>query len=225
MINEARVTLSGYVATEPYYRTIGGTTPIVSMRVAWTQRYLDRETGEWRDGITSFATVNCWRKLAGNVASSLRKGQAVVVTGRLQVREGDDKEGGRRIFVEIEADAIGHNLSRGVTHFLRTHRPPDEAEAAGFAPADPGDSGSQAGLGANGAGGPQGASHDDPFDQDAVAGLAGAEAGLAGGAAEPAEAEAPGADAVLTGGEALLTGGEAVLTGAEEDLAGVAVPG
>jgi single-strand DNA-binding protein len=212
MFNDARVTLSGYVATEPRYRTIRGATPVVSMRVAWTQRYLDRETGEWRDGVTSFATVNCWRRLAANVASSLRKGQAVVVTGRLQVREGDDKEGGRRIFVEIEADAIGHNLSRGVTHFLRTHKSLDEVEAV--TPADP-VAMAQGGPGANGTGG----SRDDLFDQDAMARLAEAEAEPAGGEAEPAGAVMAGAETV--DGPA---GEEAGLARAEEDLAAVAVP-
>ena len=47
MFNGATVTLAGYVATEPNYRTINDTTPIVSMRVAWTSRFIDRETGEW----------------------------------------------------------------------------------------------------------------------------------------------------------------------------------
>jgi single-strand DNA-binding protein len=127
MINGAAVTLAGYVATEPYYRTTSSKkTPVVSMRVAWTSRFIDRETGEWRDGNTSFANVNCWRKLANNVAPSLRKGQAIVVMGRLQVREFDAKEGGRRIAVDIDADAIGHDLSRGVAHFQRTFRSPGQ---------------------------------------------------------------------------------------------------
>ena len=131
MINGAAVTLAGYVATEPHYKTINDETPHVSMRVAWTSRVRDRETGEWRDGKTSFANVNCWRKLANNVVSSLRKGQAIVVMGRLQVRDFDDREGRRRIAVDIEADAIGHDLSRGVAHFQRTFRPAGEAALDG----------------------------------------------------------------------------------------------
>jgi single-strand DNA-binding protein len=131
MINGATVTLAGYVATEPHYKTINDEIPHVSMRVAWTSRYRDRETGEWRDGKTSFANVNCWRKLANNVVSSLRKGQAIVVMGRLQVRDFDDREGKRRIAVDIEADAIGHDLYRGVAHFQRTFRSGGEAAADG----------------------------------------------------------------------------------------------
>jgi single-strand DNA-binding protein len=188
MFNGATVTLAGYVATEPSYRTINDTTPIVSMRVAWNSRYIDRETGEWRDGKTSFANVNCWRKLANNVASSLRKGQAVVLTGRLQVRDFDDKEGRRRIAVDIDADAIGHDLSRGVAHFQRISRSagdagqPDgratgEAIRSGLSGEDAADENapglSPAGQLANGAAG----TRDDVFDADAVAALAAATSG------------------------------------------------
>lgn len=208
MIKGATVTLAGYVASEPSYRTIRGTTPITSMRVAWTERYVDRVTGEWRDGSTSFATVNCWRGLASNAASSLRKGQAVVVVGRLQVRQSDDKEG-RRIYVEIEADAIGHNLSRGITHFMRTNRPSDYALADGSAadraissgsltqpgadadapseasqPVEPGEPG-----GSGAAEDEAGGSDNDLFEPGAVAELAEAEASAA--AASPAVAAVP----------------------------------
>jgi len=131
MINGATVTLAGYVATEPHFKTVNDEIPHVTMRVAWTSRFRDRETGEWRDGKTSFANVNCWRKLANNVVSSLRKGQAIVVMGRLQVRDFDDREGKRRIAVDIEADAIGHDLYRGVAHFQRTFRSVGGAAADG----------------------------------------------------------------------------------------------
>jgi single-strand DNA-binding protein len=128
MLNGAMVTLAGYVAREPIYTTVNDTIPKVIVRVAWNNRYPDRVTGEWRDGRTSFATVNCWRKLAGNAVMSLRKGQPVVVSGRLLVREYEDKEGKRRTAVDIEADAIGHDLNRGITHFQRL-RPQEGAEA------------------------------------------------------------------------------------------------
>ena len=121
MINGAMVTLAGYVATEPVLKTVNER-PKVSLRVAWNSRYLDRATGEWRDSRASFASVHCWRRMADNVAPSLRKGEAIVVTGRLSVREYDDKDGRHRVMVDIDADAIGHDLSRGVTRFQRTLR-------------------------------------------------------------------------------------------------------
>jgi single-strand DNA-binding protein len=133
MFNGATVTLAGYVAKEPTLTLINDTTPKVTMRVAWSSRYQDRVTGEWKDGNTSFANVNCWRKLAGNVAASMRKGNPVVVTGKLRVREFEDREGRRRIAVDIEADSVGHDLSHCVTHLLRTPRPGGAAGADGLA--------------------------------------------------------------------------------------------
>ncbi|HEX4062160.1 MAG TPA: single-stranded DNA-binding protein [Streptosporangiaceae bacterium] len=129
MLNGATVTLAGYVAREPVYTTVNDTIPKVIVRVAWNNRYPDRVTGEWRDGRTSFATVNCWRKMADNAMTSLRKGQPVVVSGRLLVREYEDKEGKRRIAVDIEADAIGHDLNRGVSHFQRVRSSQEGADA------------------------------------------------------------------------------------------------
>jgi single-strand DNA-binding protein len=126
MLNGATVTLAGYVVRDPHYTKVNETIPKVSVRVAWTARYMDRVTGEWRDGKTSFANVNCWRKVAHNVAMSLRKGQPVLVTGRLQVREYDDKEGRHRISVDIEADSIGHDFTRGVGVFQRLPRESQE---------------------------------------------------------------------------------------------------
>jgi single-strand DNA-binding protein len=121
MYNGAMVTLAGHVAKEPSF-TLVGSKPKVTIRVAWNSRYQDRVTGEWKDGVTSFANVECWRNLANNVKASLCKGNAVVVTGKLRVREFEDREGRRRTAVEIHADSIGHDLSRGVTHLLPSLR-------------------------------------------------------------------------------------------------------
>ncbi len=135
MFNEALVSLTGYVATEPSYRTVGSGTPVLSMRVGWTRRRRDYTTGEWSDGNTSFVTVTCWRKLAENLSKCLRKGDPVVVRGRLDVRSYVNKDGERRISVDVDAHSLGHDLSRGVANFQRTlpatGRTAEEAAAAG----------------------------------------------------------------------------------------------
>src|ERR1700684_3742708 len=86
MINEAQVFLAGYVAREPRFRFTTRGISSVTLRVACTPRWVDRETGEWTDGETSFVTVLCWRTLADNVAKCLHKGEPVLVKGRLHVR-------------------------------------------------------------------------------------------------------------------------------------------
>jgi single-strand DNA-binding protein len=132
MLNEAHVSLTGYVATQPVIKEVLPGTTNLTMRVAWTPRRLDRATGEWVDGITSYVTVICWRKLASNIATCLRKGDPVIVKGRLSVRPYDDKEGQSRIAVEVEASSVGHDLSRGVAQFQRV-RPQTGMTASEFA--------------------------------------------------------------------------------------------
>jgi single-strand DNA-binding protein len=129
MIIDAHIDLAGFVASEPAFRRLENGTSTAKLRVAYTERRFSRETGEWADGPTSFVTVLCWRTLADNVAISLRKGEPVVVRGRLRVREYPGKDGSPRIAVEVDASSVGHDLSRGVAHFSRTRRAAGETAA------------------------------------------------------------------------------------------------
>src|SRR5690242_8095008 len=149
MLNEAQISLTGYVATQPVTRLVTTGVTNVSMRVAWTPRRQDRASGEWMDGNTSYATVICWRKLATNVAVCLRKGDPVMVKGRLSVREYQDKEGRTRMSVEIDATSVGHDLTRGVATFQRV-RPQTGMTASEFAASK--ESGGEGEPATNGAG-------------------------------------------------------------------------
>jgi single-strand DNA-binding protein len=175
MINEAQVFLAGYVATEPTCRTTTRGKPEAHMRVGYTPRRMDRETGEWADGPTSFVSVKCWGKLADNVAVCLRKGEPVVVMGRIQVRP-YEKDGAQRLSVDVYATSIGYDLARGVARFART-RPSSgetasERQGAGVSAADSGgpdddDLAAGAAMGA-----PADANGDGFFDDSAVTALA-----------------------------------------------------
>jgi single-strand DNA-binding protein len=63
--------------------------------------------------------VTCWRRLADNLATCLRKGDPVLLRGRLDVRPFTGKDGVRRVSVDVEASHLGHDLSRGVAGFRR----------------------------------------------------------------------------------------------------------
>src|SRR5215831_10462441 len=160
MINDSHIDLAGFVASEPAFRRIAGGTSTAKLRVAYTERRFNRETDEWGDGPTSFVTVLCWRTLADNVAVCLRKGEPVLVRGRLRVRDYQDKEGSPRSVTEVEASSVGHDLSRGVAHFSRTRRAPGEtaaenAEALAAAQGQDGEGGAVVnGTNENGADGP-----------------------------------------------------------------------
>ena len=59
-----------------------------------------------------------WRTLAANLAGSVSVGEPLVVHGRLRVRE-EERDGQRRTSVDIEAVAVGHDLTRGTAAFRR----------------------------------------------------------------------------------------------------------
>lgn len=171
MINEAQVFLAGYVAREPRFRITTRGIPSVSLRVACTPRWVDRETGEWTDGETSFVTVLCWRTLADNVAKCLHKGEPVLVKGRLHVRP-YEKDGVSRLAVEIEATSVGHDLARGVASFQRPRRPAAEN-------ATPGNGGAGHGAAGHGALGGSGAEAGHPGGPGAEAGPDGTDEAMA----------------------------------------------
>ena len=185
MFNEAHISLSGYVATQPALRETRSGIPSVTMRVAWTPRRLDRSTGEWVDAGTSFATVQLYRKLAENAATCLRKGDPVVVRGRVTVREFEARNGQQRTVVEIDAHSVGHDLTHGIATFHRI-RPQTGLTAAEFRAADD-----------EGLSGPMSGSADADAADDA---------GLTGEDQEPGE---PGTAAGYPGGDASTPGGDA----------------
>jgi single-strand DNA-binding protein len=120
MFNEAQVSLAGFVAGEPRYAKVGkNQVPKLALRVSWTPRRRDSATGEWIDGNRSFINVICWRQLAENGYTCVRRGDAVVVKGRLDVRTFTGRDGQRRTVVDVEASALGPDLTRGVATFRR----------------------------------------------------------------------------------------------------------
>jgi single-strand DNA-binding protein len=112
------ITLTGLVATAPRHIVTSEGLAISSFRLASTQRRFDRSTERWIDGETNWYTVTGFRQLAINVASSISKGQRVVVAGRLKIREWENGERSGTT-IEVEADSIGHDLAWGTSDFTR----------------------------------------------------------------------------------------------------------
>jgi len=110
--------LTGVVATSPRHVTTSEGLAITSFRLASSQRRYDRALSKWVDGDTNWFTVSSFRNLATNAAGSVAKGDRVVVAGRLRVRdwENTDRSGTN---VEIEADALGHDLPWGTSVYTR----------------------------------------------------------------------------------------------------------
>lgn len=124
-----QVTVAGLVATTPRHLVTQDGLPITSFRLASSHRKFDRNQNKWIDGETNWFTVTGFRQLAINSAGSVAKGDRVIVTGKLRVRDWDNGERAGTS-VEIEADAIGHDMSWGSSVFTRTVlvREPEEQD-------------------------------------------------------------------------------------------------
>ncbi len=118
------VTVVGTLIADPVMRTTNGGVLLTTFRVASTaRRSLAGPVPAQEE--TLFMNVVCWRDLAANAAASLRGGTPVVVHGVLRTRTveraADDGTLRRRTFTDIHAQAVGPNLSGGVTKFWPAH--------------------------------------------------------------------------------------------------------
>ena len=126
-----QVTVAGLVATTPRHLVTQDGLPITSFRLASSHRKFDRNQNKWIDGETNWFTVTAFRQLAINSAGSVAKGDRVIVTGKLRVRDWDNGERAGTS-VEIEADGLGHDMTWGSSVFTRTVlvREPEPEEVA-----------------------------------------------------------------------------------------------
>jgi single-strand DNA-binding protein len=109
MASDNQIIIVGNLTDDPELRYTPNGAAVAKFRVAVNRRYKD-EAGNWKDGETSYFTVNAWRSLGENIAESLTRGTRVVVAGRLQMRSWETQEGDKRTVVEIEADEVGPSL-------------------------------------------------------------------------------------------------------------------
>jgi single-strand DNA-binding protein len=120
-MNEALVTFQGWVGNDVVHReTTQGN--VVNFRVGSTPR-IRKRNGDWVDGPTSWFSVACWRSLADNVRDSVRKGEPVLVHGRLRTDVWEREDGQTSVTHVVEALYVGHDLTRGTATFTRSTRP------------------------------------------------------------------------------------------------------
>ena len=133
---ETTVTLQGYVGT-PVTTRVAGDSVLAGFRVACTPRRYQRKTETWANGATQWYSVTAWRGLAENCQQSLRRGDPVIVHGRLTVNTWVNRDGIEVSSLEVEATHVGHDLTRGTALFTKTPKPTDaHAPASLNAPAD-----------------------------------------------------------------------------------------
>ena len=113
------ITVRGFVASEIRSSTTPGGVATASFRLGSTDRRFDRASNAWVDGNTNWFTVQGYRQLAGNIGCSIKKGQRVIIVGRLKMRSWE-KDGRIYHVAEIDAESVGHDLMWGSANFTRT---------------------------------------------------------------------------------------------------------
>lgn len=119
-MNEMVTTVAGNVATDVKHVVGSNGKPRTSFRLA-TSSWTRQADGSYADGPTSFLNVTCFDTLAINAAACVTKGQPVVVTGTLTVRDYEvDGRPGRS--VDMVVRQLGHDLRLGQATFTRQPR-------------------------------------------------------------------------------------------------------
>jgi len=163
MADNDTITVVGTVGFDPDYKVDGNGLPRVTLRLASDQRRKNRETGAWENGDPNWYSIIAFRYLATNIAASVKKGERVIVTGNLKLREWVD-DGVKRVRPEIVASSVGHDLNWGTSSYTRPvkstgwhpgeDQPLDGVASSGLAAdapvAEPSEAGSDAGNEADG---------------------------------------------------------------------------
>jgi single-strand DNA-binding protein len=175
MAGDTTITVVGNLTDDPELRFTPSGAAVAKFRVASTPRFMDKTSGEWKDGEPLFLACNIWRDAAEHVAESLQRGSRVIITGRLRQRSYETREGEKRTVIELEVDEIGPSLRYATAKVQKMAR--SGTGGGGFG-ASGGGGGANRPQGGGGGGG--GNNFDDPWATAAPA-QAGSSRPAAGG--------------------------------------------
>ncbi|MHB1334534.1 MAG: single-stranded DNA-binding protein [Candidatus Humimicrobiaceae bacterium] len=108
MNNLNQLTLLGNLARDPEIKYTNEGLAIADLRVAVNRRWKDKEGNDMEN--VEFFNITAWNKLAENCASDLKKGDRVMVSGRLNHRSFDTKDGKKINIMNVIADVVAASL-------------------------------------------------------------------------------------------------------------------
>ena len=97
------ITIMGRLVREPELRRTGSGIAVASFRVAVDRDFGGRDGGERE---TDFIDCVAWRQTGEFVSKYFTKGSMIVVSGRLQMRNWNDKEGNKRTSAEVVTENV-----------------------------------------------------------------------------------------------------------------------
>lgn len=126
-MNDA-ITVVGRLGGDPILKSVNGDR-VAEFRLGCSARR--KEDDVWVDGHTNWYSVEAWGAFAEHVGTSLRKGDVVVVLGKLKIDQWESGEK-RGTSVKIRADHIGHSLKLGPSTRERRAAPAQQDDDPGF---------------------------------------------------------------------------------------------
>ena len=103
------ITIMGRLTRDPELRYTQAGQPVASFSVACERDYGNRDTGERQ---TDFIDCVAWRQTGEFISKYFTKGSMIAVSGRLQIRDWVDRDGGKRRSAEINVDNAYFGESR-----------------------------------------------------------------------------------------------------------------
>jgi len=134
---ELTMIVNGFVGHDIELKYTKTGVPTVNFRVATTPR-IKTDTG-WENGTTTWTTVVCYRGLAEHVSACVRKGDPVIVHGKVRTQAWTDAQGAAHEKQVLEAKSVGYDLSHGAAAFTRgvlRSDPPSDASACAQPPSE-----------------------------------------------------------------------------------------
>lgn len=127
------ITFAGQLAADPELRFTNGGVAVANFRVIVNTRAFDQEAKEWKDTDATGLTCKVFRAQAEHVASTLGKGDRVIVNGTLRTEHWQTEAGESRSAVVVEVTEIGASLLRAHGQLTRV----TTADTSDAAPVDP----------------------------------------------------------------------------------------
>ena len=100
-----KVILLGNLGRDPEVRTFQNGGKVCNLRIATSETWKDKNTGEKREK-TEWHRIVAFRRLGEICGEYLSKGRQVYIEGRIQTRDWEDKDGIKRYTTEIVAHTV-----------------------------------------------------------------------------------------------------------------------
>lgn len=113
----------GNMTADPELRYTQNGLAVAGFSIAVNDRKFNRQTNEWEDGETTFVRCSVWREMAEYVTQSLTKGTRVMVSGKVELKEFETRDGAKGSSLEMTVDDIGPSLKYATAQVLRAVKP------------------------------------------------------------------------------------------------------